>query len=195
MLKEYNKNEEKFKVVKNLKDLYMSKGDIKYKMFYRELSKEESMLLSNYCHYLHTTRNDEYVSYGVFIEDNRNPIAFVSYSKIDREYKKELIYAMGIEPQNTIEMTRAWCSNSSPANLMSSLFQYSINEIKRKWKKSVQCNLEDKELQAITTTINPNLGFRGTSFLGCNFIPIAHRPANFTFIINDGIIYYNTRRR
>ena len=32
-------------------------------------------------------------------------------------------------------MTRAWCSNSAPQNIMSSLFQYSINEVKEEWKK------------------------------------------------------------
>ena len=32
------------------------------------------------------------------------PIAWVSFSKQDREYKKQLLYYLGIEPQNTLEI-------------------------------------------------------------------------------------------
>ena len=91
-------------------------------------------------------------------------------------------------------MTRAWCSNSAPTNIMSALFQYSIKDLEDMWKKGVKDGIEDKSLQAITTTINPNLGFKDSSFFGCNFIPVALRPAKFTFVEFDGIIQYKTRR-
>lgn len=162
---------------------------------FKEIDHKMSNYLSKYCHYLHTPRSDELISYGAFVEDNSYPIAFVSFSKQDRDYKKQLLYNLGIEPQNSVEMTRAWCSNSAPQNVMSSLFQYSIKELTRKWKEESRLNLVDKELQAITTTINPNLGFKASSFFGCNFIPIALRPAQFTFKLNNGITTYETRRK
>lgn len=164
------------------------------KISYKILDQETSKLISKYCHYLHTPRNDELVSYGAFVDDNPYPIAYVSFSRQDREYKKQLLYNLGIEPQNTIEMTRAWCSNNAPQNIMSSLFQYSINDISKRWKENCKIGREDKYLQAVTTAINPNLGFKASSFLGCNFIPIALRPAKFTFSVHDGIIKYTTRR-
>lgn len=162
---------------------------------FEEINSDMSHFLSKYCHYLHTPRNDELIAYGAFIEENSYPIAFVSFSKLDRDYKKQLLYNLGIEPQNTVEMTRAWCSNSAPQNVMSSLFQFSIKELAKKWKTESKQGLVDKDLQAVTTTINPNLGFKASSFLGCNFIPIALRPAQFTFKLNNGIISYETRRK
>lgn len=78
---------------------------------------------------------------------------------------------------------------------MSLLFQYSINDLSKKWKETSKLGITDKNLQAVTTAINPNLGFKASSFLGCNFIPIALRPAQFTFKSNNGIISYVTRRK
>ena len=91
-------------------------------------------------------------------------------------------------------MTRAWCSNSAPQNIMSSLFQYSIDDVKKEWDKLKIQGKVNKDLQAITTTINPNLGFKASSFLGCNFIPFALRPAKFTFGKKDNKMEYMTRR-
>ena len=162
---------------------------------FKEINSDMSCFLSKYCHYLHTPRNDELIAYGAFIEENPYPIAFVSFSKQDREYKKQLLYNIGIEPQNSVEMTRAWCSNSAPQNVMSSLFQFSIRELAKKWKVEGKLGFVDKDLQAVTTAINPNLGFKASSFFGCNFIPIALRPAQFTFKLNNGIMTYETRRK
>ena len=39
------------------------------------------------------------------------------------------------------------------------------------------------------------MGFKASSFFGCNFTPIALRPAKFTFVEKDGTIEYNTRRK
>lgn len=196
IMKFYNEIQEKT-VLKNKNGSIFrinNKQNTEDKITFKVIDSETSSFISKYCHYLHTPRTDELVAYGAFVNNEKYPIAYVSFSKHDREYKKELLYNLGIEPQNTIEMTRAWCSNSAPANIMSSLFQYSIDKITKDWKEKSQEGIEDKYLQAITTTINPNLGFKASSFLGCNFIPIALRPAKFTFINNNGIIEYKTRR-
>ena len=194
-LTNYNKEDHSSKI-ENKKGLIIKYNDSDYdkKIIYKQLDKDTSRFISKYCHYLHSPRDDEFIAYGAFIEGEEFPIAYVSFSRHDRQYKKELLYNIGIEPQNTLEMTRAWCSNSTPSNTMSSLFQYSINDIENKWKDMREQGLVDNNLQAITTTINPNLGFRASSFLGCNFIPIALRPAKFTFIENNDIIKYVTRR-
>lgn len=165
------------------------------KIKFKKLDLNTSKFISKYCHYLHTPREDELVSYGAFLNDEDLPIAYVSYSRQDRDYKKQLLNNIGIEPQNTLEMTRAWCSNYAPSNIMSALFQFSIDDISNNWKQKCKSGAEDKYLQAVTTTINPNLGFKASSFLGCNFIPIALRPAGFTFAKKDDIIEYNTRRK
>lgn len=161
---------------------------------YKKVDKPISEFIARNCHYLHTPRNDEFISYGAFLEGQTLPIAWASFSKQDRLYKKQIINHLGIESQNTLEMTRAWCSNSAPKNIMSSLFQYSINELEEEWKKLKEKGEVNKKLQAITTTINPNLGFKASSFLGCNFIPFALRPAKFTYGKEKDTIEYMTRR-
>ena len=162
---------------------------------YKRVNTITSRLIAQNCHYLHTPRNDEFISYGAFVEGQALPIAWVSYSKQDREYKKQLLHYLGIEPQNTLEMTRAWCSSSAPQNIMSSLFQHSIDAIKAEWKNLKKEGKVNKDLQAITTTINPNLGFKASSFLGCNFIPFALRPAKFTYCKQGNEVEYMTRRK
>ena len=172
-----------------------NKGNISLEnIIYKKVDKETSQFIAKNCHYLHTPRNDEFISYGAFLEGEALPIAWVSFSKQDRKYKKQLLNYLGIESQNTLEMTRAWCSNSAPQNIMSSLFQYSINEVEKEWKKLKEQGEVNKNLQAITTTINPNLGFKASSFLGCNFIPFALRPAKFTYGIQGTTMEYMTRR-
>ena len=161
---------------------------------YRKVDKNISEFIARNCHYLHTPRKDELISYGAFIKGEPLPIAWVSFSKQDREYKKQLLYYLGIEPQNTLEMTRAWCSNSAPQNIMSSLFQHSIDYANKEWKKLKKDGKVNKDLQAITTTINSNLGFKASSFLGCNFVPFALRPARFTYGKKENSMEYMTRR-
>ena len=172
-----------------------NKGNISLEnIIYKKVDKGTSQFIAKNCHYLHTPRNDEFISYGAFVEGQALPIAWVSFSKQDRKYKKQLLNYLGIESQNTLEMTRAWCSNSAPQNIMSSLFQYSINEVEKEWEKLKEQGEVNKNLQAITTTINPNLGFKASSFLGCNFIPFALRPAKFTYGIQGTTMEYMTRR-
>lgn len=163
-------------------------------VIYKKVDKEISEFLAKNCHYLHTPRNDEFASYGAFIEGEVLPIAWVSYSKQDREYKKQLLNYLGIESQNTLEMTRAWNTDGAPKNLMSSLFQYSIDELQKEWKELKKQGKVNNTLQAITTAINPNLGFKASAFLGSNFIPFALRPAKFTYGKQGGNAEYMTRR-
>ena len=163
-------------------------------IIYKKVDKEISQFVAKNCHYLHTPRKDEFISYGAFVEGQAFPIAWASFSKQDRTYKKQLLNYLGIEPQNTLEITRAWCSNSAPQNIMSSLFQFSINEVEKEWRELKDKGEVNKNLQAITTTINPNLGFKASSFFGCNFVPFALRPAKFTYGKQNNTVEYMTRR-
>ena len=116
------------------------------KITFKIVDSKSSKFITTYCHYLHTPRTDELVAYGAFLNDDEYPVAYVSFSRQDRDYKKELLYNIGIEPQNSIEMTRAWCANSAPANIMSSLFQFAINDIQSNWNDRCKACLEDKHL-------------------------------------------------
>lgn len=165
-------------------------------ILFKEISKEQSKIYSEYQHYLHSYRVDEFIAFGAFIEGVNVPIAYVSFSKHDREYKKELLYIYNLESQNVLEMTRAWNHDLAPKNIMSLLFQYSFNQLSAIWNSLLKQNIVDKKLLAITTTINPNLGFKGSSFKGCNFKVFALRPAKCSYFkIENNEQTYMTRRQ
>ncbi len=152
-------------------------------------------MYANKLHYLKTSRNDTEYSFGIYIDMFEHPIAWATFSPINRKYKSELLHYLQIESHNTLEMTRAWCYQFSPRNTMSVLFSYSMNELKKIWYRGFKEWRRDKPLQCIYTTINPNLGFKGTSFIASNFIPIALRPASFLFEKNRFNSYKITTRR
>jgi hypothetical protein len=52
----------------------------------------------------------------------------------------------------------------------------------------------DKPLAGISTTINPNLGFKGRAFSGSSFSVVALRPATLQYSRLQGYPTYTTRR-
>lgn len=82
-------------------------------------------------HYLHTAHNDEHGAFGAFMEGEEFPFAWVSYSPVDREYKKEMLQHFGVEPHRVLEMTRAWNASWSPKNTMSLLFSFAHSEMQQ----------------------------------------------------------------
>ena len=162
---------------------------------FKPASKEIGIEYSYRMHYLHSPRYDEFMGFGAFIDDLPYPIAWVSYSKHDRFYKKELFEHIGFESHNILEMTRAWNAPWAPKNIISTLFSYSAKELRTIWKKMEIKGITDKFLMGISTTINPNLGFTGKSFLGASFITIALRPATLTYYQEkNSAPIYTTRR-
>lgn len=164
-------------------------------IIFKSVPPELSFFYGKYLHYLHSERNDELKSFGAYIEGEEYPFAWTSFSQHDRNYKLDMFNYHGIEGHNVVEMTRAWNADWSPKNTMSSLFAYSADQIIKLWNKNLSYGLVDKPLKGISTTINPNFGFKGSSFLGSNFLPIALRPAKFTYWNYSDGIRYSTRRQ
>jgi cytidylate kinase len=162
---------------------------------FRPVAKEIGAEYSYQLHYLHSPRYDEFMGFGAFLDDLPYPIAWVSYSKHDRFYKKELLEYIGLESHNVLEMTRAWNAPWAPKNTMSTLFNYSAKELRTIWEKMETKGITDKSLVGISTTINPNLGFTGKSFSGASFITTALRPATLTYYQEEySAPIYVTRR-
>lgn len=161
----------------------------------RPVTSELSRVLAENYHYLHSYRSDEMQAFGMFLEGQELPFAWVSYSALDRDYKKELLGYYGVESHNVLEMTRAWSAIWAPKNTMSLLFHYSRHQMKELWRKKLRALQADKPLSGIYTTVNPNLNFTGSSFLGASFIPVGLRPAGLQFSFDHGIWVAKTRRQ
>lgn len=158
------------------------------------IDRELSFQIFRTCHYLHTPRTDEYAAYGAFYKGIEFPIAAVSVSLHDRNYKKQLLDYMGLESHNFLEVTRSWCSNIAPKNTQSFLLEYAMKDLRKKWREKKRYKEVTNVLQGFTTTIDPNLDFHATSFLGCNFRHFALRPAKYNYVKIGNINYFKTRR-
>lgn len=106
----------------------------------------------------------------------------------------ELFQSLGLESHNILEMTRAWNVMWSPKNTMSFLFSYAHEELKTIWEDMRTQFKTDKPLAGISTTINPNLGFKGSAFSGSSFSVVALRPATLQYSNMQGHPRYITRR-
>ena len=160
----------------------------------RPIDRELSFQIFRTCHYLHTPRTDEYAAYGAFYKGMEFPVAAVSVSLHDRNYKKQLLDYMGLESHNFLEITRSWCSNIAPKNTQSYLLEYAMKDLRKNWRERKRCKEVTNVLQGFTTTIDPNLDFHATSFLGCNFRHFALRPAKYNYVKIGSIHYFKTRR-
>lgn len=146
-------------------------------------------------HYLHSGRKDEAAAFGVYVEGEDLPFAWVSYSPVDRGYKKDILRHMQVEPHRMLEMTRAWNASWSPKNTMSILFSFAHDQLRHDWKQAVDDRQRDKPLAGIITAINGNLGFKANAFNGVGFETIGLKPANFSFLVEaDGELTYMSRR-
>ena len=107
------------------------------KIIFKSVSKEIATLYGKGFHYLHKGRSDNFADYGAYLEDDDLPFSWVSYSEVDRKYKKEILDYLELEPHRFLEMTRAWNSTWSPKNTMSVLFEYAHTIIKEESRNSV----------------------------------------------------------
>ena len=164
------------------------------KIIFKPVSKEIATLYGKGFHYLHKGRSDNFADYGAYLEGDNLPFVWVSYSSVDRKYKKEMLNYLKLEPHRFLEMTRAWNSTWSPKNTMSVLFEYAHTIIKEESRNSVQNGETDKPIQGILTAINPNLGFKASGFIGIGMEVCGLKPANFSFFKDGGIVDYMPRR-
>ncbi|HJQ08574.1 MAG TPA: (d)CMP kinase [Candidatus Saccharimonadales bacterium] len=162
-------------------------------IFLRRIDAKLSRACAESLHYLHAPRDDEYAAFAAFAEGSEVPFAWVSYSPVDRTYKKELLSHIGAEPQCMLEMTRAWNAPWAPKNTMSTLFSLAHSELQRTWKTDAL--YQSRSLAGIITAINPNLGFQAYGFKGAGFGVIGLKPATFTYLQqSDGNLTYMPRR-
>lgn len=150
---------------------------------------ELSRLYAEELHYIHKAREDEVVAFGAYLEDHELPFAWVSYSPIGTEPKRRIARNAGRDPENTLEMARAWNAAWSPKNAMSVLFSYAHNQLQAAAKKQ---SIEGVPagLGGVITAINPNLGFSGMAFSGVDFGIAGLKPTNHKFLIESGLPIY-----
>ena len=159
----------------------------------KRVDLETSRLYAEELHYIHKAREDEVVAFGAYVEDSELPFAWVSYSPIGTESEQDIARHAGREPENTLEMTRAWNMAWSPKNTMSVLFSYAHSQLQAA-AKTQSVEGVPFNLGGVITAINPNLGFSGMAFSGVDFGVVGLKPTNHKFLIENGVPIYMLRR-
>lgn len=137
--------------------------------------------IQEHLHYLHATREDSLIHFGLFVGDSEVPIAYCSFSKIDRKYlERSLPNKVTID--NTLVLTRVFAFNSNPKNSISVMISESFKYISRKYKN---------KYKNIISAVNPNMLMEGNSFRASGFKPFA--LVEYSPIYYDNIYY--TRKK
>jgi hypothetical protein len=146
------------------------------KVYFRPIDLSLSRAYIESFHYLHTARDDDLLAFGAFIENEKMPFAIVSYAPVSRIYKQNILIAAGIDPQKSLELTRAWNSEYSPKNTMSMLYSFAHAYIQQQQSR--------QDLEAILTAVNPNLGFKGSAFRAVGFGLVGEKPTAYHYIVD-----------
>lgn len=159
------------------------------RLIFRQVDAATSRAYAQSQHYLHTARQDETLSFGVFRDDEQYPFAWVSYSRAGRKYKQCILQSLGVDYDSAFELTRAWNDETSPKNTMSMLYAFAHATIQDRYLRA------GDSMGAIITTVNPNLGFVGSAFRAVGFSLVAEKPTQYFYAKDrSGMRYYITRR-
>lgn len=151
-----------------------------------EMSRHYSMMFGN----AFQLPDKEYWALGGFVEGQSYPFMWAAFTRLKREDQAKMLELYRFDASNMLEVRRAWSSIWTPKNTMSLFYTFAISQLRKMWFQE-----HGKALQALITSVNPNFGKSnpenpkqenpGLTFRSCNFVPIALKPEQFTYYIND----------
>lgn len=164
------------------------------KIIFKSVRPELSHLYSVGFSNLHYPRSGETHVFGAYLEGDDMPFAYSSYTPVVREYSRDMLVHLGVNPDNIMESARAWNSSWAPENTMSLLFSFAHEMMREQRSSEVEAGIHEDPLQGVFTSINPNLGFKAVSFRGVRFNVGGVKPTGFSYIKNqDGSADFMTK--
>jgi hypothetical protein len=148
----------------------------------RPVPPEVGFVYQEQLHYLHCRRSDTIEHWGLYVGGAAVPIAYVAFSRCDRQYVVNGLVGAGLEARmaTVAVLTRAYALPPSPRNAMSHLMAGAI----------ARCGLTMPH-DFLVTALNPMLGFDGATFRSIGFRPFATVPKAYSYDSNG---LYCTRR-
>jgi len=128
-----------------------------------EVSTNEAERILNSYHYLRSARIDGR-SYGLYSEDSSNIFALSVSSPLDVDHIWRLLKSKsqaGIRPR---VISRVFAFEGSPRNTISHLLSLTIRAEKK------------YDVTDYVTYVNPNMGFKGTSYIASNWRLLGEEP-------------------
>lgn len=144
------------------------------------LSLETGCLISSAVHYLQSARPG---SRHFGLKDPRTDrlIAYASVDALDWDVLVNAFRVVGDEDTEQLSLSRIYASNIAPRNTVSHMLAVLIKEYS-----------EDGHKAVVSTTVDPNLGFRGTSYRASNWAELFSVP-HLGYLYIDG--QFCTRRQ
>lgn len=137
-------------------------------------------------HYIHTPRAD--LALGLFISGEDLPFSVIGLTKIDRDYKKNVLLIEGYDYEKCWDIARLYNRIGSPKNTSSLMLSQAIKHLKRNYPDS----------QACLTAVTPSFA-TGKSMVGGGFEdPVLAKELTLTFgqiKIGDSIYYERLTQR
>jgi hypothetical protein len=144
------------------------------------LSSDTGCLISSAAHYLQSARPKS-AHFGLEDPISRRLIAYASVSRQDWDVIIDALRAINGEEAELFSLSRIYASAAAPRNTVSRLLALLIREYSAVGRNIV-----------MSTTVDPNLGFRGTSYRAANWIETFSIP-HLGYLYVDG--QFCTRRQ
>lgn len=144
------------------------------------LSSDTGCLISSTAHYLQSAR-PESAHFGLEDSISRRLLAYASVSHQDWDVIIDALRAINGEEAELFSLSRIYASDAAPHNTVSRLLALLIREY-----SAVSRNV------VMSTTVDPNLGFHGTSYRAANWVEIFSIP-HLGYLYVDG--QFCTRRQ
>ncbi len=120
-------------------------------------------------HYIHTPRADTAI--GIFLSGERLPFSVIGATRIDRDYKKDILLIQGYDPDKCWDIARLYNIPGSPMNTSSIMMSQVVRYLK----------IKHPDTQACMTAITPSFS-TGRSMVAGGFMdPALARPLAVTF--------------
>jgi hypothetical protein len=150
------------------------------KIEYRKVKSDLSQKYGKLLHISHLPSENEVGTFGAFLPRSDFPFAWVSYNRIADLDKLLFLHHFGFKPDNVVGLEQSWSAVWTPMNTMSLLYRYGLSQLVN------DRPINGHPVDGILTTVNPNLGLAGSSFLASNFDIVALRPGRKVEVNNNG---------
>jgi hypothetical protein len=119
--------------LKSNSELFITNKDSGKRMHveFRQVENDLATSFHRDLHYIHTPRSG--VSFGLFLEKDELPFSVLAIEKIDREYKENVLLALGYDPEHCIDFTRLYSRPGVPFNTSSAIFACTFQYIEKNY--------------------------------------------------------------
>lgn len=159
-----------------IKSGYISDVNQDFEIEFKQVDKEIGDFIEEKLHYLQSPRLDSITRFGMFLKGYEYPICYLSFTKITRYYRLHCVKNSlndNIKSDDILNLARVYGGINLPKNSISKTISVSSKLLAK------------SKVKFMTTSLNPLLGFNGTSFSSSGFKVIGLCPVTYNYLNNS----------